>query len=98
MTIQITRDGGKAYAKLTGRIDTVTVGQAEKELKAGLDTVTEYILDFKQVDYISSAGLRLLLSLQKTMNKQGSMKLINVSEMVSEIFDVTGFADILTIE
>ena len=98
MTIQITRDGGKAYAKLTGRIDTVTVGEAEKELKAGLDTVTEYILDFKQVDYISSAGLRLLLSLQKTMNKQGSMKLINVNEMVSEIFDVTGFADILTIE
>ena len=98
MTIQITRDGGKAYAKLTGRIDTVTVGEAEKELKADLDTVTEYILDFKQVDYISSAGLRLLLSLQKTMNKQGSMKLINVNEMVSEIFDVTGFADILTIE
>ncbi len=98
MTINKKLDGTKLYAEVAGRIDTVTVGEAEKILKDGLDPVTELTLDFKQLDYISSAGLRLLLSLQKTMNKQGSMKIKNVNETVMEIFEVTGFSEILTIE
>lgn len=98
MTIQLKRDGGKAYAQIAGRIDTTTVVEAEQKLTADIDSVTDYVLDFKEVDYISSAGLRLLLSMQKKMKKQGSMKLINVSDVVMEIFEVTGFADILTIE
>ena len=72
--------------------------ELEKEIKASLDGVTELIMDFEQLDYISSAGLRVLLSAQKVMNKQGSMKIINVNETIMEVFDVTGFVDILTIE
>ncbi|WP_407385425.1 STAS domain-containing protein [Ruminococcus sp.] len=98
MTIQTTRDGGKLYARVQGRIDTNTVGEAEKKLKDGIESVTELVLDFKEMDYISSAGLRLLLSLQKIMNRQGSLKITNVSDAVMEIFEVTGFSDILTIE
>ena len=98
MTIQKKRDGGRLYARIAGRIDTATVGEAEKQLKDGIEAVTELVLDFKEVDYISSAGLRLLLSLQKLMNKQGGMKLTGVNEAVMEIFEVTGFSDILTIE
>lgn len=81
-----------------GRVDTTTAPQFEQELKASLDGVTELILDFGKLDYISSAGLRVLLAAQKIMNKQGSMKLCNVNETVMEIFEVTGFSDILTIE
>ena len=70
----------------------------EEELKNSMDGITELILDFEKLDYISSAGLRVLLSAQKVMNKQGEMKLIHVSDVVNEIFEVTGFCDILTIE
>lgn len=98
MTINKKLDGTKLYADVSGRIDTVTVTEAEKIIKDGLDSVTELTLDFKNLDYISSAGLRLLLSLQKTMNAQGSMKIKNVNETVMEIFEVTGFSEILTIE
>lgn len=82
---------------IEGRIDT-TAPQLETELKADLDGVTELCLDFGQVEYISSAGLRVLLSAQKLMNRQGKMVLTHVSESVMEIFEVTGFSDILTIE
>ena len=98
MNINKKLDGTKLYAQVNGRIDTVTVTEADMVLKADLDKVTEMTLDFKELDYISSAGLRLLLSLQKIMNKQGSMKIVNVNETVMEIFEVTGFSDILTIE
>jgi anti-sigma B factor antagonist len=98
MTINKKLDGSKLYAQVNGRIDTVTVTEADMILKADLDKVTDLTLDFKGLDYISSAGLRLLLSLQKQMNKQGSMKIVNVNETVMEIFEVTGFSDILTIE
>ena len=77
---------------IEGRIDTTTAPQLETELKADLDGVTELRLDFGQVEYISSAGLRVLL------NRQGKMVLTHVSESVMEIFEVTGFSDILTIE
>lgn len=84
---------------IEGRIDTTTTApQLETELKADLDGVTELRLDFGQVEYISSAGLRVLLSAQKLMNRQGKMVLTHVSESVMEIFEVTGFSDILTIE
>jgi len=85
-------------AAISGRVDTTTAPALEQELKGSLDGIKELILDFSQVEYISSAGLRVLLSTQKLMAKQGSMKLVRVSEDIMEIFEVTGFSDILTIE
>ena len=86
-----------ATVSLEGRLDTVTAPELEKELQALFPGLTELKLDFAKLDYISSAGLRVLLSAQKVMNKQGEMTLTNVSEAVMEIFEVTGFTDILTI-
>ena len=83
---------------LTGRLDTTTAPELEKELKASLDGVTTLVIDMTALEYISSAGLRVLLSAQKTMNKQGEMKVVHVGERIMEIFEVTGFSDILTIE
>ena len=83
---------------LEGRLDTITSPDLETELKNSLDGVTELVMDFEKLEYISSAGLRVLLSAQKTMNSQGSMKVIHVNETVMEIFEVTGFVDVLTIE
>lgn len=83
---------------LSGRLDTTTAPELESELKGSLDGVTALIMDFRELEYISSAGLRVLLSSQKTMNKQGSMVIKNASDEVKEIFDVTGFSEILTIE
>ena len=77
---------------------TPAPAELETELKSSLDGVTELIMDFEKLEYISSAGLRVLLSAQKTMNNQGSMKVINVNDTVMEIFEVTGFVDVLTIE
>ena len=98
MTINKQQNGSVLTIAVQGRLDTTTAPDLEKEIKTGLDGVTELIMDFEKLDYISSAGLRVLLSAQKAMSKQGSMKVIHVSEMVMEVFDVTGFADILTIE
>jgi anti-sigma B factor antagonist len=83
---------------LEGRLDTTTAPQLESELKSSLDGVTNLVIDIEKLAYISSAGLRVLLSAQKVMNKQGSMVVKNASDEVREIFDVTGFVDILTIE
>ncbi len=83
---------------LKGRLDTTTAPELEKELKASMDGVTALIIDMAALDYISSAGLRVLLSAQKTMNMQGKMKVVHVSETIMEIFEVTGFSEILTIE
>ena len=83
---------------LNGRLDTVTAPQLESELQASLDGVSRLVLDFADLEYVSSAGLRVLLSAQKKMNAQGSMKITNVQTAVMEILDVTGFSDILTIE
>jgi len=98
MTINKNLNGSTLCIALEGRLDTTTAPDLENELKASLNGVTELILDFEKLDYISSAGLRVLLSAQKTMTKQGSMKIIHVNEMVMEVFEVTGFSDILTIE
>ena len=83
---------------LKGRLDTTTAPELEKELKASLDGVTALIIDMTALDYISSAGLRVLLSAQKIMNKQGEMKVVHVGETIMEILEVTGFSDILSIE
>ena len=83
---------------LEGRLDTTTAPQLEAELKESLDGVTALTLDMEKLEYISSAGLRVLLSAQKQMNGQGEMKVIHAGEAIMEIFEVTGFSDILTIE
>lgn len=83
---------------LEGRLDTTTAPQLESELKSELAGVTTLVMDFEKLEYISSAGLRVLLSAQKIMNKQGEMKVVHVSDVINEIFEVTGFSDILNIE
>ena len=98
MTIEKKLDGSVLDVALQGRLDTTTSPQLENELKTALDGVTELIFDLAGLEYISSAGLRVLLSAQKTMNKQGSMTIRNVNSDVMDVFDVTGFVDILNIE
>lgn len=98
LDIKKTIENGKALFVLSGRIDTVTAPQLDQEIKASINGVTELTLDFKKIDYISSAGLRVLLAAQKVMGKQGEMKILNANETVMEIFEVTGFSDIFTIE
>lgn len=83
---------------LTGRLDTVTAPELEAALAENLDGVEALVLDFSNLDYISSAGLRVLLSAQKRMNTQGSMKVTNINADIREVFEITGFCDILTIE
>ncbi len=98
MTISQNKEGTKLTVTLEGRLDTTTAPELETELKTALDGITELVFEIKDLAYISSAGLRVLLSAQKVMNKQGSMVIRGASEEVMEIFDVTGFVDILTIE
>lgn len=96
MEIIKTRKESELNIALQGRLDTVTAPQLEAELE--LEGITALVLDFSALDYISSAGLRVLLAAQKTMNKQGEMLLRGVNEDIMEVFDITGFSDILTIE
>ena len=98
MTITKKQDDTALLIALEGRLDTTTSPELEKELKESLPGVTDLTLDLDKLEYISSAGLRVLLAAQKTMSKQGEMKLINVNEIIMEIFEITGFSDILTIE
>ena len=83
---------------LSGRLDTTTAPELELALKDDIDDVKELTFDFKELSYISSAGLRVILFAQKKMNKQGSMEVINVCDDIKEIFDITGFSDILTVK
>ncbi len=98
LNIQKEINGSDAVVKLEGRLDTTTAPQLENDLKSFMESVTSLVFDFENLEYISSAGLRVLLTAQKFMSRQGSMKLIHVKDDVNEIFDVTGFSDILTIE
>ncbi len=98
MTINKTQENEKLTIAIEGRLDTTTAPQLEAELKSSIDGVKELVFDIKDLEYISSAGLRVLLTAQKTMNKQGSMKVTGANEAVMEIFEVTGFVDILNIE
>ena len=98
LNIQKTAANGQLVLALQGRLDTATAPALEEELNASLAGVTSLVLDMTALEYISSAGLRVLLSAQKRMNAQGEMKIRSVNETVMEIFEVTGFSDILTIE
>ena len=98
LNITKTVENGTASFALEGRLDTVTAPELEQALKETLEGLRLLTLDFAGLEYISSAGLRVLLSAQKQMNRQGEMKLIHVGEAIMEIFEVTGFDEILTIE
>lgn len=98
MTITKKNDGSKLTIELEGRLDTTTAPQLEEEVKDSLSGITDLVFDLQNVAYVSSAGLRVLLSAQKIMNRQGNMVIRNANEEVMEIFEVTGFVDILNIE
>ncbi len=98
MEIKKEKNGKELTLFIIGRLDTTTAPQLESELKQSISGVEKLVLDLKELEYLSSAGLRVLLSAQKVMNKQGEMIVRNVNETISEIFEVTGFVEILTIE
>lgn len=98
MTIQKTKNASALTLAIEGRLETTTAPELETVVKNELDGVTELIFDFSALDYISSAGLRVILTAQKIMNKQGSMKITGANEIVREVFDLTGFTDIITVE
>ncbi|MBR4895728.1 MAG: STAS domain-containing protein [Clostridia bacterium] len=98
MTINKQKEGTSLTLALEGRLDTITAPELEAVLKEELEDVEALTFDFTALEYISSAGLRVLLSAQKQMNRQGTMKVTGVGEVIMEIFEVTGFSDILTIE
>ena len=97
MTIEKMKEGRKLTLALDGRLDTTTAPQLEAEVTGSLTGVTELVLDFSRLEYLSSAGLRVILAAQKTMNRQGTMVIRQVNETIMEVFEVTGFVDILTI-
>ena len=98
MTINQNKSENKLTYAIEGRIDTKTAPELEKALDGALDGITKLVFDFAEVSYISSAGLRVLLKAQKQMNKQGSMMVMHANKDIMEIFEVTGFDEILTIE
>ncbi len=98
MTINKELKGDALTVCLAGRLDTVTAPELEAALKESMEDASTLTLDLEKLEYMSSAGLRVLLSAQKQMSKKGGMKVKNVNETVMEIFEVTGFSDILTIE
>lgn len=91
-------NGNNLTLKVQGRLDTTTAPQLEAELKRSIDAIAQLVFDFSELQYISSAGLRVLLSAQKVMRRQGKMIVRNVNETIMEVFEVTGFSDFLTIE
>ena len=98
MTINVNKDGEKLILSPEGRIDTVTAPEFSKVIEENIEGVKELVIDFEKLEYISSAGLRVLLTTQKNMSKIGTMKLIHVSDVIMDVFNITGFVDILTIE
>lgn len=98
MNISKNQNGSNLEISLEGRLDTITAPVLEEELKGSLDDVNELVLDFEKLEYISSAGLRVLLTAHKTMLPKNGMKVVHVNETIMEIFEVTGFTDILKIE
>ena len=98
MEINLNREGGTLTVALEGRLDAITSQQLEAKLRTEIDDVTELIFDLSGLEYVSSAGLRVLLAAQKVMNHQGSMSVRNITPEVMEIFDITGFMELLNIE
>ena len=97
MKITKTQNGNSLYLALEGRLDTNTAPELEASIKGSIDGVEELTINMESLDYLSSAGLRVLLGAQKIMNKQGSMRVTHVNDTIMEIFEVTGFADILSV-
>ena len=98
MTINVNKEGEKLVLSPEGRIDTVTAPEFSKTIEDNIEGVKDLVIDFEKLEYISSAGLRVLLITQKNMSKIGTMKLIHVSDVIMDVFNITGFVDILTIE
>ena len=98
MTIDKQINGSELTLTLNGRLDTTTAPELEAVIKDSIAGITNLVMDFAELEYLSSAGLRVILSAQKTMNKQGEMVIRNVNETIKEVFEITGFIDILTIE
>ena len=98
MIIDKQLNGSELTLSLTGRLDTTTAPELEAVIKENITGVTNLVMDFAGLEYLSSAGLRVILSAQKIMNKQGEMVIRNVNETINEVFEITGFIDILTIE
>ena len=98
MTIEKKLGSESVTLKVSGRLDTQTAPELEKEIDTVLTGLKELVFDMSDLEYVSSAGLRVILKAQKAMNAQGSMKLTGVNESIMEVFDITGFLDILTIE
>ena len=98
MTIDKQINGSELTLTLNGRLDTTTAPELEAIIKDSIAGITNLVMDFAELEYLSSAGLRVILSAQKTMNKQGEMVIRNVNETINEVFEITGFIDILTIE
>ena len=98
LNISNTKNGNDLTFTLVGRLDTITAPAFEKEIRQNLKGIENLVIDLKDLEYISSAGLRVLLSAQKVMNRQGDMVVRNVNDVVMDVFEVTGFIDILNIE
>ena len=98
ITINKEKKGSTLNVRLSGRLDTSTAPELQNSISADLEEVNELVMDLKELDYISSAGLRVLLSAHKKMSSKGGMTVINVSETVMEVFDITGFSEILVIK
>ena len=98
MTIEIRKNAEEIVLEITGRLDTITAPALDKTINENLGEIKSLILDCKNLEYISSAGLRVLLSTQKKLQQKGTMKIKNVREEVMEVFEITGFVDILTVE
>ena len=98
MQIAKTASGDTVTYALSGRLDTTTAPELEAELKASLDNVAHLVLDFSDLEYISSSGLRVLLAAQKVMSRQGDMTIQHVNDSIMEVFEITGFSDLLTIQ
>ncbi len=98
MNVNINKEDSNLTIEIEGRLDTLTSPELEKEVDSALDGITNLVVDLKNLEYISSAGLRVLLGVAQVMEDQGDMKVINVSSEVMDIFEVTGFDEVLTIE
>jgi len=98
MQISKESDGSLLKLQVVGRVDSTTAPELEEAIMSEVDSISDLVLDFEKLEYISSAGLRVLLNAQKSMNAKGSMKLKNVNDTIMEVFEITGFSDILTIE
>ena len=98
MTIELKKNAAETIIEIAGRLDTITAPALEKAINEDIGDAKNLVLDIKNLEYISSAGLRVILGAQKKMKRIGSMKVINVCDAVMEVFEMTGFADILVIE